>query len=114
MCTFLFILYEGTICYDGCHLRRYASNTARCDLTATARRLASLNIVVDRMHFKGHTDPWCHEHCDPNKLKELEKVSIGNSITPEANMGMRNLLNASSLILPMGLLVFCTGQHGGL
>ena len=65
-----------TICYDdGCHLKRYATNPTCSNLTATASRLASMNFVIDRMHFKGHTDPWYQEHCDPNKLKELDKVS---------------------------------------
>ena len=44
-------------------------------MTATAARLASLNIVVDKMHFKGHTDSWCHDHCNPYNLRELDKVS---------------------------------------
>ena len=26
------------------------------------------------MHFKGHVDDWCHQHCDPYKFPELEKV----------------------------------------
>jgi len=43
-------------------------------LTATASYLGTRNFAVDRMHFKGHIDSWCREHCDPNKLKELEKV----------------------------------------
>ena len=44
-------------------------------MTATAARLASLNIVVDKMHFKAHTDSWCHDHCNPYNLRELDKVS---------------------------------------
>ena len=70
-------LCQGTVCYDdGCHLKRYACNPARSTLTATAGRLSSMNFAIDRMHFKGHTDVWCHQHCDPNKLKELEKVGL--------------------------------------
>ena len=65
----------GTICYDdACHLKRYASNPMRSSLTDVATRISSLNFVVDRMHFKGHTDPWCHEHCDPDKLETLKEV----------------------------------------
>ena len=22
---------------------------------------------MDKFHFKGHVDPWCKEHCNPNK-----------------------------------------------
>lgn len=63
------------ICYDdGCHLKKYAANTKRVNQTPTATRLSSLNIVVDKMHFKGHIDPWCQENCNPYTFSELEKV----------------------------------------
>ena len=78
MCKHLYHFFSTeTICYDdGCHLKRYACNPARSEVTTTANRLASLNYVIDRMHFKGHIDPWCHKHCDPSKLKELENVRV--------------------------------------
>ena len=59
----------------GCHLKKYATNTSRINLTPTTARIASLSIVVDKMHFKGHTDSWCHENCNPYQLKELDKVN---------------------------------------
>ena len=69
--------FLGTICYDdGCHLKKYATNTSRSTMTTTARHIATMNFVIDRMHFKGHVDPWCHENCDPNKLKEMENVCV--------------------------------------
>ena len=65
----------GTICYDdGCHLKRYACNPVRSTLTTISSRISAMNFAIDRMHFKGHVDPWCHENCDPNKFKELDKV----------------------------------------
>ena len=67
----------GFICYDdGCHLRKFATNPKRINRTSTATRMASLEIVVDKLHFKGHVDAWCHQHCDPYKFPELEKVWI--------------------------------------
>ena len=64
-----------TICYDdACHLKRYATNPIRSTLTATTQRLSTMNFVVDRMHFKGHIDPWCRENCDPDKLEAMKKV----------------------------------------
>ena len=70
-------LYQGTVCYDdGCHLKRYACNPACSCLTVTAGHLSLMNFVIDCMHFKGHTDVWCRQHCDPNELKGLEKVSL--------------------------------------
>ena len=65
------------LCYDdGCHLRRFARNAKRSQLTIAARKLASLNIVIDKMHFAGHIDAWCHANCNPYEVKELEKVCI--------------------------------------
>lgn len=49
-------------CYDdACHLMKYATNTARRTLTPTAKRMAEMSYVVDRMHFKGYVDPWCRK-----------------------------------------------------
>ena len=44
--------------------------------TPTAERLASLNIVVDRLHFRGHVNAWCHQNCDPHLFDDLKDVSI--------------------------------------
>jgi hypothetical protein len=69
------LYHTETICYDdGCHLKRYATNPTRSALTSTSSRLTSLNFVIDRMHFKGHIDPWCHENCNPQKLEDLDMV----------------------------------------
>lgn len=65
----------GYICYDdGCHLRRFARQPHRKDVTSTSQTLASLEIVVDKMHIAGHKDPWCLKNCDSRKIPELEKV----------------------------------------
>ena len=51
-------------------------NPTRSNLTPIASRIAKTTIVIDRMHFKGHTDRWCQEHCDPTKIKDLDKVCL--------------------------------------
>ena len=38
--------------------------------------MAGITYVVDRMHFKGHVDPWGKQNCDPNKLPAMEKVYV--------------------------------------
>jgi len=51
--------YSEFICYDdGCHLRKYATNSCRSNLTATTTLLSQLEIVIDKMHFAGHVDSW--------------------------------------------------------
>lgn len=68
--------HTGTICYDdGCHLKKFSQNKQRSELTSTAKRIASFSIVVDKMHFKGHTDEWCHQNCNPYELESLKAVS---------------------------------------
>lgn len=66
----------GFVCYDdGCHLKRYASHSDRRKLTPITMRLSSaISIVVDKMHFRGHTDKWCQEHCNPYLFDELKEV----------------------------------------
>lgn len=31
---------------------------------------------MDKFHFKGHVDPWCQEHCNPNKHEGLMKKNM--------------------------------------
>ncbi len=65
------------LCYDdGCHLARYANNPIRRDLTDWTKMISQLKIVVDKMHFSGHTDKWCREVCDPHKCRDLDKVLL--------------------------------------
>ena len=64
------------ICYDdGCHLRKFARHTSRKDETITAQKLASIEIVVDKMHMAGHTDQWCLTNCDPHLFSDFNNVS---------------------------------------
>ena len=78
------------MCYDdGCHLKKYAMNPVRDNQTETATRIAMTNIVIDRLHFKGHIDAWCKENCDPNKFEDLNKVCIDNTFC-----GIKYSLNA--------------------
>ena len=63
------------ICYDdACHLKRYARNTVRRDLTKQTKQLASVEMAVDKMQMKGHIDPWCKANCDPAIYPVLNKV----------------------------------------
>ena len=63
------------ICYDdGCHLKKYAINPSRRDLTLTTQKIAEVSIIVDKMHMAGHVDAWCKQNCDPRNVRELDKV----------------------------------------
>ena len=56
-CIHIIPLFDDAefLCYDdGCHLRKYAYNECRRGLTTTTKELASTEIVIDRMHFRGH------------------------------------------------------------
>ncbi len=72
----LFLLVEYLIYDDGCHLRRFAHYPVCRDLTETTRKLAALEIVVDKMHIAGHINKWCLENCDARKVKDLEEVCV--------------------------------------
>ena len=71
----LTLMCTGFICYDdSCHLKKYACNPIRRSCTLTSERLASLYFVIDKFHFKGHIDPWCHQHCNPYLFPDLKEV----------------------------------------
>lgn len=40
----------------------------------TDKTIASVEMAVDKMHMKDHTDPWCKANCDPGNFKQLNKV----------------------------------------
>ena len=64
------------ICYDdGCHLRKLCRNPVRRELSDTSKCLASIPIMVDKMHIAGHVDAWCLENCDSRNVTELNKVN---------------------------------------
>ena len=37
--------------------------------------LCSYLYLIEQFLLKGHTSAWCKEHCDPHKVKELQKVN---------------------------------------
>ena len=69
LCIPEFLIYD-----DACHLKKYATNSQRSDVTPTAQRIATLNTVVDRFHFPGHVDPWCRKNCNPDDFDALKNV----------------------------------------
>lgn len=76
-----YICLAGYVIYDdGCHLRKFAQNRSRRDLTSAAKRLSEISIVVDKMHMKGHVDRWCKENCDARNIEELREVNIADKI----------------------------------
>lgn len=69
-----FTLVPEFVCYDdGCH---YAKHPCRSQLTPYSSKLADTEIVIDKMHMRRHTDPWCHKYCDPKSFRELDNVSL--------------------------------------
>ena len=66
-------IIDTVCCDDGCHLKKYACNK-RAELTAISKKISTFNIVVDKMHFKGHTDDWCKANCNPYNLEHLNTV----------------------------------------
>lgn len=72
-----YVFHLGYICYDdGCHLKRFAQNSVRSDVSAIAKFIAQLHIVIDRMHFKGHIDEWCKQNCNPDSFSDLDNVRM--------------------------------------
>lgn len=67
--------YVEYICYDdGRHLRKFARHPSRRDITLTAQKLASVEIVIDKLHMAGHLDKWCLENCNPHLFQDLDHV----------------------------------------
>ena len=69
--------FQEFICYDdGCHLRKFAQQSARKNVTIIAQKLSETEIVIDKLHMAGHMDKWCKENCDPHHFQALDKVCV--------------------------------------
>ena len=69
--------FTDYLCYDdGCHLKKYACNEKRKYVTTTTKWMSEMKIVVDKLHFRGHVDKWCHENCNPHDFDALRTVRI--------------------------------------
>ena len=72
-----FVFITEFICYDdACHLKKYAQNSVRRNITRTAEKMAEMEMIVDRFHFKNHVDRWCKEHCNPYNCNDLKVSAI--------------------------------------
>ena len=62
-------------CYDdACHLKSFVKNPKRSTTTPIATRLAEMEILCDRLHFKNRTDVWCKTHCNPHNSNNLKVI----------------------------------------
>ena len=67
------VLLPDTICYDdACHLKKFALNPKRSDLTAISKKMSQMDMVCDKFHFKNHVDAWCKKHCNPYTCANLK------------------------------------------
>ena len=48
---------------DACHLRKFCGSYAQTSDFAKKLAFPQLKFVVDRLHSRGHVDPWCLQNC---------------------------------------------------
>ena len=53
---FVFFITEFISYDDACHLKKYAQNSVRRNITRTAQKMAEMEMIVDRFHVKNHVD----------------------------------------------------------
>ena len=72
-----FVFITEFICYDdACHLKKYAQNSVRRNITGIAQKMAEMEMIIDRFHFKSHVDRWSKEHCNPYSSNGLKVSEI--------------------------------------
>ena len=78
---FKFVVYD-----DSCHLMKYVTNFSSNLFNPCSERsqiLRNSTFVVDRFHFKTHTDSVCKEYCDADQYREL--TGVNTSLIEELN-----------------------------
>ena len=73
VCYYILI---ACICYDdACHLKKFAINPSRSELTEVSKKMSQLEYYIDRFHFPNHVDKWCKKECNPFKSDILKEAS---------------------------------------
>ena len=65
-----YVIYD-----DACHLSLYSKNKKIAEKTETTKFFSNLKFLVDRFHFRNHTDPYCMENNDPDKVPEIKEYN---------------------------------------
>ena len=60
------------LCYDDL-FKKYALHKY---VTTTTNWMSEMKIVVDKLHFRGHVDKWCHGNCNPHDFDALRTVRV--------------------------------------
>ncbi len=55
-------------------------------------------VVIDKMQFKGHIDPWCKQHCNPYNFEELEGVCASSIMHTYLILSILTLLQVDTEI----------------
>ena len=80
---FLSYCYSERIIYDdACHMKKYCVNPVQQKVTAVSKRLAKMDMVVDKLQFSNHVDLWCKGNYNPHDQNELREVSVCLSVCP--------------------------------
>ena len=60
---------------DGCHWSAFVKNPIRANSTKASLILSKQDVVIDRLHIKGHKDPRCQKLFDSKKNKVTKNVN---------------------------------------
>ena len=57
---------------DACHLKRFVNKR---QTTLLGKKFADLVMVVDKMHFANHKDPWCRKNVNPHLVEAFNSLN---------------------------------------
>ena len=57
---------------DACHLKKFVNKR---QTSTIGKFLASIKMVVDKMHFPNHIDKWCRANVNPYQLPEFDNLN---------------------------------------
>ncbi|XP_076101176.1 uncharacterized protein LOC143070960 [Mytilus galloprovincialis] len=60
---------------DACHLKKFIINPVRINKSQYSQFLATLRIVVDKMHFANHVDKWCRRNVNPYTDDQFNNIN---------------------------------------
>ena len=72
------LIPEYFIYDDACRFRLFLQKKGdKQELSPRLQKITpdKVKYVVDKMHIKGHVDPWCKANCDPQWFPDLKLIN---------------------------------------
>ena len=89
---------------DACHLYKYSHKHQRMAYSDGCRFMGQLDMKVDRLHLRNHTETWCKRHMNPNKDPDL--LNVNTVVVEQSFKHFNKYKNVKTMNEPRFMMMF--------